>query len=149
MSFDFKVMNNSINQKVPALYLHFDQKKFLINFPDLHQRYLPNHSIKICENTQLLVTGSEMDYNAGLQGILCNLILRNLSRPINIYVPGKVFDYLQSFKFIFGRKFLHYSITAIDDPNKYQLGARNKMIEEMNPSLKTFFDWNLTQWDDS
>lgn len=50
----------------------------MINFPDLCQRFLSAHSVRLCENTNYLVTRESIDTMAGLFGMIYNLFGRDL-----------------------------------------------------------------------
>lgn len=161
MSMLIKIMNNFKNQRVPSLMININNKKYLINAPELIQRFLRENGVKLGTNSKnewqtassegikIFITGNTNEYIGGLMGLMCSLNDKNFAEGTKIYCPNNIFSFLMDNKYVFGMSFLLYSVLSVGSPyglSNYTYGftSRNNMSFGNNRKsmLKTYFEWN-------
>lgn len=108
------VINNFRLQRIPSLFVVADNQTFIINMPELTQRFLKENGVKMVPNCKIVVTGPTTDYLLGMPGYLLSSNERGLHIGTKIYGSGKIYDLLFAFKALFGLKFLYFSIFGIN-----------------------------------
>jgi ribonuclease BN (tRNA processing enzyme) len=142
------VCNNFKNQRVPALCLIIKDQKYMINFPELTQRFLKENGIKIAPNSRFFVTGTSPDHYMGLPGLMLTTIERKSNDDNKIYYPLKTFEFMNNFKYQIGLKFLAYSHYGVGTGgvDKKTIGVNSNtfgMFFSMeNSNFHNFFNWD-------
>lgn len=142
------VINNFKYQRIPSLFINSDKHTFLINVPELTQRFMKENGVKMMPSTKIIVTGTTSDYMLGLPGYLLSSYARDVHSDTKIYGSGKMFDILQAFKFLFGLKFMYFANYGInyDKEDQHQTGVY-QLLQKHHfddfPQLVQFFNtWN-------
>ena len=68
MSIFLFVCNNFKHQGVPSLFLQIKDQRYMINVPELTQRFLKENGIKLGKGMKFFLTGSSPDHYGGLLG---------------------------------------------------------------------------------
>ena len=161
MSFLIKIMNNFKNQGVPSLMININNKKYLINAPELVQRFFRENGVKLAtitntdsehtsrEGIKIFITGNQNEHIAGLFGLMCSLNEKQFAEGTKIYCPDNIFSFILDNKYVFGFSFLLFSLVSLGSPynitsHTYGITKQNKIEFGHNREsfLKMFYEWN-------
>ena len=135
------VCNNFKNQRVPALCLIIKDQKYMINFPELTQRFLKENGVKIAANSRFFVTGTTPDHYMGLPGLMLTTIERKSNDDTKVYYPLKTFDFMNNFKYQIGLKFLGFSHYGFGTET-----ADKKTVGITTQTFDSFFSMNSSNF---
>lgn len=123
------VINNFRLQRIPSLFINSEKHTFLVNVPELTQRFMKENGVKMTPSTKIIITGPSSDYFLGLPGYLLSSHAREVHCDTKIYGSGRLFDILQAFKFLFGLKFMYFASYGINygKEDQHQLGVQQSL----------------------
>ena len=157
MSIVVKIMNNFKTQGVTSFMVNINNKKYLINAPELVQRFLKENGAKVTttlfedkrskcpDRIKILITGNSSEHIAGLFGLMSTLGAKELTSGSKVYCHQDLFRFIADTKYIFGVGFLNFSLYGFGKNNKtgrfsYGLPCYGKLIKDKEKgNIENFF----------
>lgn len=139
MHIKIHVCNNFRLQRIPSLFVIANERTFIINMPELTQRFLKEHGVKMSKATKIIFTGHTSDYFMGLPGYMLTSHEHGMHIDTQIYSSNKIYDILLAFKSLFGLKFMYFSSYGIN------LHAKDSALPGINNELPSHIVSNFSQ----